>query len=191
MNSFILDEIKSFIKDCQDDFYHQRLLKLNIVTFNDVLQRINPYLLKATDKQSAPGLIEDILATIISSSDEKIFVDSFIEPLAIRIGFRNCSSGEYIDIAGEENAYSVKQKLHIHSGQAFWEELTGDADFYLKIIRMMHDYPQHHRVEYCDAYNQALNRFTKEFLDNFSTTDGAIDWEKLVKYNSGKLPMKL
>ena len=27
------------------------------------------------------------------------------------------------------------------SGQAFWEELTGDLDFYIKLINLMRDYP--------------------------------------------------
>lgn len=66
-----------------------------------------------------------------------------------------------------------------------WQELTGDADFYLKLIRAMEEYPTAHRRKYDREYAKAVNRFTKEFLNEFSSEDGTIDWEKLVRFNSG------
>jgi len=77
------------------------------------------------------------------------------------------------------------------SGQAFWEELTGDPDFYLKLIRLMKRYPQEHRRRYKAEWDRAVNRFEQEFLNNFSMPDGDIDWEKLVEFNSGKQKRKL
>jgi hypothetical protein len=74
----------------------------------------------------------------------------------------------------------------IRSGQAFWEEITGDSDFYLKLIRLMDDYPAAHRAAYDKAWSKAVNRFEKEFLIRFSTEAGSIDWEELVRFNSGK-----
>lgn len=74
------------------------------------------------------------------------------------------------------------------SGQAFWEEITGDPDFYLKIIRLMQDYPAAHRILYRNEYDKAVNRFTKDFLEEFANADGGIDWEKLVRFNSSKEP---
>ena len=74
----------------------------------------------------------------------------------------------------------------IRSGQVFWEELTGDQDFYLKLISLMRDYPVQHRIEFEKEWNKAINRFEHDFLNNFGRSDGSIDWEKLVRYNSGK-----
>ena len=74
----------------------------------------------------------------------------------------------------------------IRSGQAFWEELTGDADFYLKIISLMRDYPIEHRTKFEKEWNKAINRFEHDFLNNFGNPDGSIDWEKLLRFNSGK-----
>lgn len=74
----------------------------------------------------------------------------------------------------------------IRSGQVFWEELTGDSDFYLKLISLMRDYPKEHRIAFEEAWDLAINRFEQEFLNNFGNPDGSIDWEKLLKYNSGK-----
>lgn len=78
-----------------------------------------------------------------------------------------------------------KRIYRIRSGQAFWEELTGDSDFYLKLIRLMKDYPTKHRIQFEDEWSKAVNRFEFEFLKEFATTDGGIDWEKLTEFNSG------
>lgn len=71
------------------------------------------------------------------------------------------------------------------AGQVFWTEITGDDDFYLKIIRLMKNKPQRHLPEYEAAFNAAMNRFTRDFIDEFCMDDGAIDWEKLTRFNSG------
>lgn len=41
---------------------------------------------------------------------------------------------------------SIIFKREYPLGQVFWRELTGDADFYLKLIRLMRDYPVKHRI---------------------------------------------
>ena len=70
------------------------------------------------------------------------------------------------------------------SGQAFWTEITGDSDFYLKLVRLMKDIPTKHRKEYTPAWDAAINRFTAEFIKDFCFPDGSIDWEKLVWFVS-------
>jgi len=73
------------------------------------------------------------------------------------------------------------------SGQAFWEELTGDAEFYLRIIRLMNDADiAQHRAEYEIEYDKAVNRYLAEFIPEFCNDDGSIAWDKLLEYNSGK-----
>jgi hypothetical protein len=71
------------------------------------------------------------------------------------------------------------------AGQAFWMEITGEDDFYLKIIQLMKDKPQEHSIEYKAAYDAAVNRFTAEFIVDFCNEDGTIDWLKLTEFNSG------
>ncbi len=77
------------------------------------------------------------------------------------------------------------------SGQAFWQEITGDPDFYLKLIRLMKDEPAKHRKEYSPAWDAAVNKFTKEFIDEFCFANGNIDWEKLVRFVSEAEPQKM
>lgn len=76
------------------------------------------------------------------------------------------------------------------AGQTFWQEITGEANFYLKIIRLMKDKPYEHTTIYRTAWDSAVNRFTKEFIDNFCRKDGSIDWEKLTEFNSGNSKKK-
>lgn len=71
------------------------------------------------------------------------------------------------------------------AGKRFWTELTGDEEFYLKIIKYMGELPEKYVAEYKESYNKASNRLVREFSNKFCKEDGSIDWEKLVEFNSG------
>jgi len=71
------------------------------------------------------------------------------------------------------------------AGQAFWQEITGDPDFYLKIIHLMKDKPREHATEFKKAWDAAVNRLTKEFIEQFCLEDGSINWESITRFNSG------
>ena len=71
------------------------------------------------------------------------------------------------------------------AGQDFWAELTGDPDFYLKIITYMGNKPEQYLEKYRESYNKASNRLIKQFTDKFCDDDGSINWDKLVRFNSG------
>lgn len=75
------------------------------------------------------------------------------------------------------------------AGQAFWEELTGDEMFYLKIVTAMRDKPSEHKLMFHAEWGKAINRFTREFTNEYCLPDGAINWDKLVEFNSGKNPL--
>lgn len=78
------------------------------------------------------------------------------------------------------------------SGQALWEEITGDAEFYKKIIRLMNDNDiSRHRAEFESEYEKAVNRYLGEFIPEFCNSNGSIAWEKLLEYNSGKKATKV
>ena len=71
------------------------------------------------------------------------------------------------------------------AGKRFWTELTGDEDFYIKIIGYMGTMPEKYVADYKESYNRAANRLVREFSNSFCREDGSIDWEKLVEFNSG------
>lgn len=71
------------------------------------------------------------------------------------------------------------------AGQDFWAELTGDPNFYKKIIGYMGDLPEQYLSQYKESYAKAKNRLLKSFMADFCNEDGCIDWDKLVTFNSG------
>ncbi len=72
------------------------------------------------------------------------------------------------------------------AGQPFWEELTGDGEFYIKIIHAMRDLPDQHRISYTAALETLTARLRADFGVNFLHPDGKIHWDRLLAYNSGK-----
>jgi AAA15 family ATPase/GTPase len=87
---------------------------------------------------------------------------------------------------GRRNLPASGKRSYRHvAGQAFWKELTGDPDFYLKVIRLMKDYMEQHRRVFEQEMDKAKNRFARVLLIEFAEADGTLNWEKLLKYNSG------
>lgn len=71
------------------------------------------------------------------------------------------------------------------AGEEFWEVLTGDKDFYTKIISYMGTMPEQYIDDYKRSYSMAKNRLVRDFSNEFCNSDGTINWEKLVDFNSG------
>lgn len=70
------------------------------------------------------------------------------------------------------------------AGQNFWYMVSRDKTFYTKIVK-----PIGHRAkELNESFNikksELINKFTKEFIEEFCDNEGKILWEKLVKFNS-------
>lgn len=59
------------------------------------------------------------------------------------------------------------------AGKRFWTELTGDEDFYIKIIGYMGTMPEKYVADYKESYNRAANR-----LINVSNPVSVLEWEK-------------
>jgi hypothetical protein len=72
------------------------------------------------------------------------------------------------------------------AGQAFWERITGSSTFYVDLVRLMRDDPDNHRPDFRAAWDRAVNRFVREFSNEFCDEAGRIRWEKLVQFNSGR-----
>lgn len=71
-------------------------------------------------------------------------------------------------------------------GQRFWELISGDSDLYVDIIEPIGHEAIKQNEEFLLAYNQMINKFTREFALDYCDAEGIIDWERLVKYNSEK-----
>jgi len=72
-----------------------------------------------------------------------------------------------------------------YQGQAFWEFVSGEKDFYLKIIKPLGEAIKNRDIDFIEEYNKKLNQMTKEILTDFCLND-SLDWHKIVEFNSGK-----
>lgn len=87
---------------------------------------------------------------------------------------------------GKKRTKAGKEKFYLElAGKDFWEWLTGDADFYTKIITFMGTRPDQHVKDFEEAYSKAENRMIREFTVKYCRDDGSIDWDTLIKFNSG------
>ena len=120
-----------------------------------VIKRKRPYLLRAKPINDVSQIISYILSEYISSSEEAIFDNVFFKPLAPFIA------------------------------QAPKALAEGDGEFYVKLIRLMDKLPEKYAEEFNKSYQKARNRLLREFLQEYCRPDGEIDWEKILKINSG------
>ncbi len=70
-------------------------------------------------------------------------------------------------------------------GQEFWEFVSGSDRLFVEIIEPFGYQAKERNEELVLEYSRILNLFTQEFMDDFCI-DGRINWEKLVRFNSGR-----
>jgi len=73
-----------------------------------------------------------------------------------------------------------------YCGQVFWTFISGDENLYLEIIEPLGHHALERNEDFQKSYNQMINKFTKEFANDFCDDNGNVNWKKLVIFNSGK-----
>jgi hypothetical protein len=73
-----------------------------------------------------------------------------------------------------------------YCGQQFWELISGAENLYTEIIKPIGYKAKQKNEEFLSEYSRVVNKFTFEFSRRFCD-DGIINWQKLIKFNSGKL----
>lgn len=74
-------------------------------------------------------------------------------------------------------------------GQNFWYLISENKNLYTDIIEPIGYRAKQHNAAFDAKLDKIVNRFTKTFIDRFCTASGAIDWERLVAYNSGNFDL--
>ena len=69
-------------------------------------------------------------------------------------------------------------------GQRFWEFISGNERLYLDIIEPLGHQAKARNDDFMKSYAQVINKFTKEFSNEFCNDDGTIAWKKIVEFNS-------
>lgn len=122
-----------------------------------------------------------------NSSQVKKMVENFKKAQRI---LRTSNSGKKNIIAvngccyGRENRPD-KGDYFKFCGQSFWEFISGNQDLYTEIIEPLGHKAKERNDEFAQEYGRILNLFTNQFFQDFCT-DGKIDWNKLVQFNSSQ-----
>ena len=74
-------------------------------------------------------------------------------------------------------------------GQNFWYLISGNKELYKEIIEPIGYRAKEHNDSFYLEKNRVINRFTKQFLDNYCDSKGEINWERFVEFNSGNLDL--
>lgn len=73
-----------------------------------------------------------------------------------------------------------------YCGQKFWEFISNNSNLFIEIIEPLGYKAKEKNDTFLFAYNKLLNRFIKEFSNEFCLCDGSIDWQRIVKMNSSE-----
>lgn len=85
---------------------------------------------------------------------------------------------------GRKSAPKKASPVERVAGQQFWELLTGESDFYLRISRAMEAFANCHGTEFGRALDDKLNALLREFMIDFVETNGQIRWDAVVAFSS-------
>jgi hypothetical protein len=80
--------------------------------------------------------------------------------------------------------HPIKGNYFKYCGENFWEFISGSRALYIEIIEPLGYKAKEKNEEFNQSYARVVNKFTKIFANEYCKTNGEIDWEKLVKYNS-------
>ncbi len=73
-----------------------------------------------------------------------------------------------------------------YCGQNFWEFISGQPNLYKDIVEPLGHKAKEKNDDFLESYSFMINKFTKEFANEFCDDNGVIDWANLVEFNSGK-----
>ena len=86
---------------------------------------------------------------------------------------------------GKENNSDKGDYLKL-CGKDFWQFISGNENLYLEIIQPLGHQAKEKNDRFLDEYAKVINKFSLEFIEMFCDASGAIDWEKLIRFNSGE-----
>lgn len=90
---------------------------------------------------------------------------------------------------GRDNK-SDKGDYFKYCGQKFWEYISGDTNLYIELIEPLGHKAKERNDDFIKSYSQMINKFTKEFTNDYCDSNGEIEWEKIVKLNSAIIEPK-
>jgi len=121
-----------------------------------------------------------------NSSSKKKLLDNFIRAKRVYRASGNRFPCEAVEgcCYGKDNNPDKTTHLKL-CGERFWTFLSGQPNLFIDIVEPLGTNARKHNDEYHRQYNRMISRFTRDFANEFCREDGAIDWERIVRLNSG------
>lgn len=86
---------------------------------------------------------------------------------------------------GKDNTPDKGEYLKL-CGQRFWEFVSGKENLYTEIIEPLGHNAKEKNDQFMEEYGKVINKFSLEFMEMFCEPTGAINWEKVIQFNSGQ-----
>lgn len=169
MNKELINQISEYVEQHIGEFHAARLEKLKKLDLKKLLTRKNPYQIKAMRAMTVGRFVELLIDDALSKINDELFKD-WMKDVALfvlqTIGNSHCEAPHVVTL------------IEFCSPE-YWTKKLGNEDFYVNIIEPA--------IESCfkedDECNELkvrhLNRFTKEFLEEYCDSECAFDWDKL------------
>ncbi len=74
------------------------------------------------------------------------------------------------------------------TGQSFWHFISEDADFFITIVEPIGHRAAAHNDAFREGRANLVEQMSAEFAADFANPGGTINWEALIRFNSGNLP---
>lgn len=84
------------------------------------------------------------------------------------------------------NLTDRQKNYYKYCGQEFWEFISGDKEFYQRIVAPIDKEAKKKDEVHKAAYSAKINELTMEFSKTYLTNEGQINWEKLIDFVSKK-----
>lgn len=85
---------------------------------------------------------------------------------------------------GRQAAPKIAKPVLKKAGQDFWELLTSEPDFYLRISDAINTPAAIHKAAFDEALVKKHSELLRQFMIDFVEVDGSVQWHKVVEFNS-------
>lgn len=75
-------------------------------------------------------------------------------------------------------------------GESFWTLISGEKNLFTDIVEPLGFEAKHHNDAFELKYGLVRTKFTSEFISKYCDEEFAIDWTKIVRFNSGTAVVK-
>jgi len=70
-------------------------------------------------------------------------------------------------------------------GEAFWTLISGEPNLFVDIVEPLGFEAKRHNEDFEKHYAQVRTKFTAQFIEKFCDKNFGIDWDRIVRFNSG------